>query len=134
MSPKRILVADDNRDIAQLLKLRLQAGGYEVIEAGDGMACLSRAFQDRPDLILLDVGLPDLSGDRILETLKAMDGVRDIPIVIQTGIDLDDGGKELRRRGAAGLLRKPYNKRDLLAAVGQALDARPAKSAAPAAD
>ncbi|MBK9385362.1 MAG: response regulator [Planctomycetes bacterium] len=121
MSTKRILIADDNRDIAHLLKLRLEAGGYEVIEAGDGMGCLARAFNERPDLILLDIGLPDLSGDRILETLKAMEGVREIPVVIQTGVDLEDGGAELRRRGAAALLKKPYNKRELLEAVDRGL-------------
>jgi adenylate cyclase len=83
-TPPRILIADDNATNLEVLRVRLTAHGYEIITAVDGQEALTRARQDDPDLILLDVMMPKLDGISVLKELKADSTSRFVPIVLVT--------------------------------------------------
>lgn len=121
MTNFRILVADDNHDISQLLQVRLGRLGHEVTQVHTGIQCLVEAIKHRPDLILLDLGLPGGNGFQVMEGLKALDSVKDIPVIVQTGMDTEDSYTRCMNVGAGAFLKKPYDKNDLYAAVQLAL-------------
>ncbi len=115
---KRILVVDDEKSIVDILKLNLQKEGYTVIEAYDGNEALEKALpanpEDNPDLILLDVMLPELNG---FDVCKKVREVSAVPILMITakGDELDKVlGLEL---GADDYVTKPFSMRELLARV-----------------
>jgi two-component system cell cycle response regulator DivK len=80
----KILVVDDNEDWRSLLALFVKRLGYEVVEATTGQEAIDRATAIHPDLILMDLGLPGMSGDKATGLLKAQFSTRDIPVVVQT--------------------------------------------------
>lgn len=89
MTPqRRVLVVDDDLEMLNLLRLILQGGGYEVVEASDGRAALRAAYEHHPDAILLDIMMPDLDGFEVCNRLREMS---DVPIVFVTAkSNLDD--------------------------------------------
>ena len=87
MSIPRILVAEDNPDARELIVLVLARLGYEIIEARNGAEALDKATVEKPDLILLDLGLPMLGGDEVTAHLKTDPRTADVPIVINTAFD-----------------------------------------------
>jgi CheY-like chemotaxis protein/DNA-binding CsgD family transcriptional regulator len=122
-----ILVVDDELDIRTLVRLTLGLDGHDVIEAGDGAEALAAVAEKQPDLIILDVMMPQVSGWDALAQLKA-DGdpaVREIPVVmltaLSTPIDRVKGGIE----GAVRYLAKPFDTEDLRASVSDALEGGP---------
>ena len=80
----RILVLEDEKDLRDVLEFNLKAAGHEVVATGDARAALGLARSERPDLILLDIMLPDVSGLDICRTLKSDAETRDIPVVMVT--------------------------------------------------
>ena len=80
----KILIVDDEPHIVMVVKVRLEKAGYEVISAGDGREGLDKARTEKPDLILLDLMLPLISGDEVCRTLKADPEYKKIPIIIFT--------------------------------------------------
>ena len=78
----RVLFIEDDPDIAQMYRLKLEVDGYKVTVAPDGEAGLDQARSDKPDLIFLDIRLPRLDGFRVLEELRADRKTKDIPVVI----------------------------------------------------
>src|SRR3989339_345444 len=97
MPDKKILVVDDEPDVVKLLKVRLEASGYAVIEAYDGQEGLDKAHNEMPDLIILDLMLPKLNGYQVCRMLKFDEDYKNIPIIILTGrdgeVDREMGGK-----------------------------------------
>lgn len=79
---KKILVVDDDLDIVSMLKKRLEAKNYNVITAMDGREGLAKACQEKPDLILLDIIMPNKDGFTMLKELKAQESVTHIPVII----------------------------------------------------
>lgn len=118
---RRALVADDDPDIAELVKLQLQEAGYHVTVVGRGVKVLEMARRHSPDLILLDILLPDMDGRAVLEALKSDPATADIPVVMLTVV-MDDG--TAFDLGAAGYLTKPIDRDELLNAVQTALSRR----------
>ena len=84
MSKKRILLVDDETDLVEMVKFRLEANDYEVLTAGDGQAALEIARKERPDLIILDVMLPKMDGYKVCSLLKKDTRYANIPIMMFT--------------------------------------------------
>jgi DNA-binding response OmpR family regulator len=83
--PKKILVVEDEEAVRELEKFILEQHGYEVMEARDGLEGLTKAEFRRPDLILLDLMMPDVSGGRMFDEMHEHPATKDIPIVVVTG-------------------------------------------------
>jgi len=118
---KKILVVDDERDALKMLRIRLEKNGYAVIGAVSGEECLEKAVREKPDLILLDVLLPKLSGFTVCEILKQNAGTRDIPVIMLTALIGESVKKRGSESGAKYLLSKPYDTKDLLWVIENAL-------------
>ncbi|NOY77768.1 MAG: response regulator [Calditrichaeota bacterium] len=119
MAKKRILVVEDMPESLMILRIRLEAYGYEVIPATDGEEGLKKARELRPDLILLDVMLPKMDGFTVCRLLKFDEEYEDIPIIMLTarGQTKDkDIGKTV---GADMYFIKPYDHTKLVAAIEQ---------------
>lgn len=128
MSPK-ILVVDDEQRIVRLVRSYLEQAGYAVVEANDGQTALIQARRERPDLVVLDLGLPGIDG---LEVARILRRERDTPIIMLTARVEDTDkivGLEL---GADDYVTKPFNPRELVARVRAVL--RRATGGAPAAE
>jgi len=118
---KRILVIDDLPENVFLLRDRLEHEGYEVLTAYDGKSGIEKAITEIPDLILLDVMMPDINGFDVCKTLVNDSRTSAIPIILVTAkTDVEDT-KEGLDAGAYGYIKKPFNKVELLARVKSAL-------------
>lgn len=109
--PPRILVADDEPAITALVAEMLRYAGYTVVQAHGGAEAVSLARKERPDLILLDVMMPDLDGRDACKVLKMDHSLRDVPVILFSSADERDvhwGGA-----GANGFLQKPFSIRAL---------------------
>ena len=85
----RILIVDDEGDFIELVKFRLADQGYEFIEASDGVQALTQARQFKPDLILLDILLPDLDGLSVCEILRRQPATKKIPVIFMSALTGD---------------------------------------------
>jgi DNA-binding response OmpR family regulator len=83
--PAKVLVVEDDPSVRGLLHTLLTGEGYEVATASDGLAGLVKASSSRPDLMLLDLMMPDLGGVRVLEELRGDPALADVPVVVVTG-------------------------------------------------
>ena len=119
VKPRRILVADDNPDCAESLAMLLRLLGYEVAVAGDGLAAVAAAERDRPDTILLDLGMPKLDGYGACRRIRECPWGQDIAIFALTGWAQESDRRQSREAGFDGHLVKPVE----LAALLQALEA-----------
>ena len=111
---KRVLVVDDHPDNRQILRVLLDNAGYQMIEAEDGEGALAAAEEHRPDLILMDVQLPKLSGLDATRQLRADPKTAAIPIVVITSFALSGDAEKAKAAGASAYLAKPYSPRELL--------------------
>jgi two-component system response regulator VicR len=116
--PARILVVDDEPPIVDVLVYNLQRANYEVIVARDGKEALTKALQEEPDLIILDLMLPHLDG---LEVCRALRRERDVPIIMLTARDSEVDRVVGLELGADDYVVKPFSVRELMARVGSVL-------------
>jgi DNA-binding response OmpR family regulator len=123
----RVLVVEDDRDIADVLRRSLDLDGYEVRLAGDGEAALAQAGVFEPDAVILDLGLPKLDGVEVCRRLRA-DG--DVPILMLTARDGVDARVDGLDSGADDYLVKPFERRELLARLRALLRRRPPRGSA----
>jgi CheY-like chemotaxis protein/anti-sigma regulatory factor (Ser/Thr protein kinase) len=115
---KRILVVEDEPDIAELIRYHLEGDGYRVTTAARGEEALAKAQWEKPDLITLDIRLPDIDGFEVLQQLKSDEETADIPVVILSIVpDREDGF----RLGAVDYVTKPVDEGRLLSAIGAIL-------------
>jgi two-component system alkaline phosphatase synthesis response regulator PhoP len=110
-----VMVVDDDRDILELARLVLEDGGYQVIAAASGQAALDRLTQSRPDLILLDVNMPDMDGYAVCRALRTVE--KNVPIVFITGKGDVKDFVEGREAGADSYLVKPISRGHLRSVV-----------------
>jgi CheY-like chemotaxis protein len=108
---KRILVADDEPLTAELLALVLAFGGYEVVEAHDGREALERAREVRPDAVLLDFMMPQLTGAEVARTIREDPQLAETPVVLFSCVD--ESEVDWRGSGADLFLQKPMDMRRL---------------------
>ena len=125
--PKKILVADDEEQLALAVKIRLQSKGYQVITAPDGRAALELVVREKPDLILLDVMMPVMDGYSCLRELNTQHGRGKIPVIILTARDRMKDLFELE--GIEDYVIKPFDHEDLLVRIDRAFKRRAAGTA-----
>lgn len=117
-SLQRILMVEDDPDIQAVATMALEAlGGFTVGVCSSGYEALDRAPTFGPDLILLDMMMPGLDGAGTLEALRALNAVREVPVVFLTARVQPDEVAAYEAMGAAGVLRKPFDPLTLAASV-----------------
>ncbi|HKG37647.1 MAG TPA: response regulator transcription factor [Conexibacter sp.] len=126
--PPRVLVVEDDDEIAQTLQRSLRMEGYEVRIASDGVSALDDAHAFLPDLVVLDLGLPRLDGIDVAKTLREND---DVPILMLTARDALEARVEGLDAGADDYLVKPFERQELLARLRALLRRRPPRGSAP---
>src|ERR1700742_516569 len=124
----RVLVVEDDEEIAGVLQRSLRLEGYEVRVASDGEAALADARAFVPDLVVLDLGLPELDGIEVAKTLRADD---DVPILILTARDALESRVEGLDAGAGDYPVHPFERQELLARMRALLRRRPPRGSAP---
>lgn len=117
--PKKILIIDDETQLVQSLELRLKASGYEVLISPDGVSGINRFKQDSPDLVILDIMMPGLSGLDTLRELKQLDPR--VPVIMLTAYGTPQSAIEALKLGAYDHLAKPFNNETLLEIIEKAL-------------
>lgn len=118
---QRILVIEDQEDNRAILRDLLSAAGYTYLEAVDGTAGVAAAEVERPDLILMDIQLPELDGYDATRRIKANPALADIPIIAVTSYALSGDEAKARSAGCDDYVTKPYSPRALLAKVREHL-------------
>jgi DNA-binding response OmpR family regulator len=118
-----VLVADDDRDIRDLVAFKLEAAGFDVIVAGDGDQALSRAVEHRPDVAVLDVMMPGMSGMQVLQQLRGRPDLSATRVILLTAKAQEADVESGFSMGADDYVVKPFSPRELLSRV-QAVLAR----------
>lgn len=122
---KKILVVEDDPDLVELLSFNLRACGFTVTTAGDGVDALKKTRSIMPDLILLDLMLPELDGFGVCETLRRDPATAGIPIIMVTAMSSQFARLAGLEAGANDYITKPFSPKQLIARV-QALLGRSA--------
>lgn len=116
--PRTVMIVDDDNDIVELTRLVLERGGYRVCTAGSGREALSSLQHECPDLILLDINMPEMDGWQVLKILKMDDSTRDIPVAMFTiRGEVRDKVRGIQD-GACDYVAKPFTYDELLGRVG----------------
>ncbi len=118
---KRILVIDDLPENVFLLQDRLETEGFEILTAYDGKSGINKAVSELPDLILLDVMMPEMNGIEVCKTLVNNPSTANIPVILVTAKSGAEDTKEGLEAGAFDYIKKPFNKIELLARINSAL-------------
>ena len=117
MSPKTILYVEDNELNRRIVRDLLKRTSYRLLEAPDGETALDIARRERPDLILMDIQLPRLSGIEVTRTLRIEPITANTPIIAITSFALSGDEQRAKAAGATAYMAKPYSPRDLLALI-----------------
>ena len=119
---KTILIADDEPNIRQLVAFTLRRRGYEIVEAEDGTTALELIRQATPDLVVLDVMMPGLTGIAVVQQLSADPATAEIPVILLSakgqGVEIEEG----LASGARLYLVKPFSPRELADRVAEVLE------------
>jgi DNA-binding response OmpR family regulator len=111
---RRVVVADDDPDIVDILTFNLESAGYEVESAADGAAALELVTASRPDLVVLDIMMPKMDGLEVLAALKAEPSTKEIPVVMLTAKTSDTDLWSGWEAGADYYITKPFDLEELL--------------------
>jgi two-component system cell cycle response regulator DivK len=121
MSAKTILYVEDNEMNRQIVRDLLKRTKYRLIEAYDGEAGVAKALEIGPDLILMDIQLPKISGLEAMRRLRAESSMAATPIIAITSFALSGDDQKAKEAGATAYLAKPYSPRELLALIRKTL-------------
>ncbi len=106
---KRILVVEDNEDNIRLVRFILERSGYEVIEARDGAEGVALAVKEKPDLVIMDIQLPDIDGLEATKRIRASEADSDIPIIALTSYAMPGDREKALAAGCNGYITKPID-------------------------
>ena len=120
MERRKILIVDDDPDLRRGLNVRLRANNYDTTFATDGLSAISVARKEKPDLIILDLGLPAGDGFTVIERLKAIAPLSVVPIIVVSARDPRISSDRALKAGAETFLQKPVDNGELLAAIRRA--------------
>ena len=118
---KKVLIVEDNILNMKLFSDLLQAYGYETLQDADGSDVLELARKDRPDLILMDIKLPDISGLELTKSLKADQDLQNIPVVAVTAYAMSSDEERMKDSGCDGYIAKPISISSFVAMVEEFL-------------
>ncbi len=118
---KKILLVDDEEDLVKMVVLRLKSAGYSVVSAYDGQDALDKAYKEMPDLIMLDLLLPKMSGYEVCDRIKNGSHCLKIPIIMFTACTQEYDEKLGYKCGADAYVVKPFEPVDLLAKIKELL-------------
>lgn len=107
VGPRTVLIVEDEPGLAEVLALNLQASGFETLTAHDGLQALYLLDQSVPDVVVLDLQLPQVSGFRLIQLLRSRTATARIPIVVITALSFREA-EDVVRRGADAFLTKPF--------------------------
>jgi CheY-like chemotaxis protein len=116
---KKILIIEDHSDARRVLSMILSYAGHDTSEAENGSEGIRKTLAEAPDLILMDVSLPDVSGFELARTIKENPETTKIPIVACSGWTCGDMETEAHKVGIVEYLTKPFASTELLAAIGR---------------
>jgi DNA-binding response OmpR family regulator len=117
MPKQKILVVDDDSNLVQALRLRLVANNYEIAVAGDGYAAIATAQKERPDLIILDLGLPAGDGFVVLDRLRGRASLSGVPVIVLSARDPETNEERALTAGATAYFQKPADNDELLQVI-----------------
>jgi DNA-binding response OmpR family regulator len=120
--PKKILIVDDNEDVAKGLRIFFRAHNYATVIASDAVAAISQAKKENPDLIVLDLGLPAGDGYVVMERLSNVESLASIPVIVFTAQDEETHKEQSLNAGAKAFFQKPVDNAVLLSTVQQILE------------
>ena len=107
--PRKILIVDDEADMRVMFSTRLEISNFEVIEAEDGEEGLEKAKKEKPDLIVLDLMLPKITGFEVCRMLKFDDNYKDIPIIVLSALGQQSDREKAVQCGADAYFIKPFD-------------------------
>ncbi len=116
-----ILVAEDERDIRELINFTLVYAGHQVTQAANGVEALELAPKVKPDLIMMDVRMPKMTGYEACRQIKQIDGLREIPVVFLSAKGQDEEVQTGIEAGAVAYILKPFAPDELARKVGEIL-------------
>jgi PleD family two-component response regulator len=132
VSTARILISEDEHHLREILRFQLESAGFEVVETQDGQDAVERAIREKPDLILLDIMMPRLSGYEACRRLRAELVTRNTPIIMLTAKSESDDKLEGLKGGANDYVTKPWDRRELVQRIQNVLEwSRQQRSASP---
>lgn len=108
-TPKRVLIVEDNELNMKLFNDLLEANGYGVIQTRDGLSALELARKHKPDLILMDIQLPEVSGIEVTKWLKEDDELKHIPVIAVTAFAMKGDEQKIREGGCEAYISKPIS-------------------------
>lgn len=123
--PARILIVEDHADLREILKLQIQTMGYRVIEAENDQKGLEKALAETPDLIIMDLGLPEMNGIEATVRLKENPKTVHIPVIAHTAWSPTDWREKALRAGMVEYLNKPVRLQVLRETIGRFLQRGP---------
>ena len=126
---RRVLVVDDERDVVDLLRTILEVEGFAVEVETDGRAALSRVLGNPPDLIVLDLMMPDLDGFELLKLLRLEPRAAGVPVLIVSARTAHQDQIESLQLGADAYICKPFSPKELVRQVQQLLESEDAEGA-----
>ena len=121
MENQKILIVDDDPDLRRALRIRLQANHYDTVQASDGYTAMSVAQKERPNLIILDLGLPAGDGFVVLERFRVNPAISVTPVIVVSGRDAYANKERALKAGAKAFVQKPWNDNELLAIIAELL-------------
>ncbi len=119
MSNKKVLIVEDDDDVRLGYHVLLKAHHYDTVLAEDGVSAVSEALKHRPDVIILDLGLPAGDGFKVLEWFRINPYLSVIPVVVVSALDVRANKQRALTAGAKVFLQKPFNDHELLAIIGK---------------
>lgn len=114
---KTILIVEDNELNMKLFRDLLEAQGYDILQTRDGMQALDLARKERPDLIVMDIQLPQVSGLEVTKWIKADDDLKHIPVVAVTAFAMKGDEEKIREGGCEAYVAKPISVKDFLSTI-----------------
>lgn len=125
MSVKKILIVDDDPDMRKAMHVRLKANGYDTFFAADALTGVAEANKIKPDLVLLDLGLPAGDGFIVLERFERIPALAVIPVIVVSASDVKANEERAIKAGAMTFMQKPVDNVELLTAIREALGEPP---------
>ena len=124
-SRTKIMIVDDDPDLRMALKVRLRANNFETVSASDGYSAIALAQKERPDLVILDLGLPAGDGYVVLKRMQQSDQLSDIPVIVLTARDPQTNEDRSLDAGATAFFQKPVDNNELLEMIRASLHLPP---------